>query len=67
MIEQLKDFRIETKFCSLKYRGLSQNELAAELLSIYDIRRDVKDLRDNPDLFEKLRKEYEYRDEFYIE
>ncbi len=66
-IEQLKDFRIETKCCSLKYRGLSQNELAAELLSIYDIRRDVKDLRDNPDLFEKLRKEYEYRDEFYIE
>ena len=71
-IEELKDFRPVTEDPSLLPTGLdlwgrSQGEIAAVMQYNYPIFTDDFLFRSSPDSFEKLRSEYNYRQEFYID
>ena len=71
-IEALKDFRPITEDPSmlptaLDLWGRSQGEIAAVMQYNYPIFTDDFLFRSSPDSFEKLRSEYNYRQEFYID
>ncbi len=71
-ISQLLDFRPVTEDDSLKpvaidLKGKSQGEIAAIMQYNYPIFTDDFLFRSSPDSFERLRSEYNYRREFYIE
>ncbi len=71
-IEALKDFRPVTEDPSmlptaLDLWGRSQGEIAAVMQYNYPIFTDDFLFRSSPDSFEKLRSEYNYRQEFYID
>jgi len=71
-IEELKDFRPVTEDPSLlptalDLWGRSQGEIAAVMQYNYPIFTDDFLFRSSPDSFEKLRSEYNYRQEFYID
>ena len=70
--EPLMDFRPVTEDENLKPVGISlqgktQGEIAAILQYNYPIFTDDFLFRSSPDSFEKLRSEYNYRREFYID
>lgn len=52
---------------SINVKGLSQGQIASVFQYNYPIFTDDFVLRANPDKFEQLRKEYQYRREFYIQ
>jgi phosphoglycerate dehydrogenase-like enzyme len=71
-IEALKDFRPVTEDPSLlptelDLWGRSQGEIAAVMQYNYPIFTDDFLFRSSPDSFEKLRSEYNYRQEFYLD
>lgn len=71
-IEALKDFKPVTEDENLKpvgihLEGKSQGEIAAILQYNYPIFTDDFLFRSHPDSFEKLRSEYHYRREFFID
>ena len=71
-IEELKHFRPVTEDENLKPTAINlkdktQGEIAAILQYNYPIFTDDFLFRSNPDSFERLRSEYNYRREFYIE
>ncbi len=71
-IEALKHFRPVTEDealnpVSIDLWGRTQGEIAAVLQYNYPIFTDDFLFRSNPDSFEKLRSEYNYRREFYID
>ena len=71
-IEELKSFRPVTEDESLRpvaidLKGKTQGEIAAILQYNYPIFTDDFLFRSNPGSFERLRSEYNYRREFYID
>ncbi len=68
-IEQLKEFEVvpeEPNRNYLNLSGLNKGEISKQLTDIFPIFEDVLDLRKNPENFEKLRSNYNYRREFYV-
>ncbi len=68
-IEQLKGFTIVPDVPNNNYLdlcGLNKEQVSEQLTDIFPIFDDVLDLRKNPENFEKLRSNYNYRREFYV-
>lgn len=68
-IESLYDFRPavenpDKEVMKVDFRNLSREEIRDRMLDSYDIREDDRRFRENPENFEKLRSEYDYRREF---
>lgn len=57
----------EMKAVKIDYRGKDQGELASIIQYNYPIFTDDFMFRTNPESFESLRKNYQYRQEFYID
>lgn len=56
----------ELLYRKLDVSAVSQSELARRLIDIYPIASDSAALKSAPQLFEKLRTEYQYRAELYV-
>lgn len=68
-IEELKDFEVEAESPNtnlLSFYGSDNGEICRQLTGFFPIFEDDSNLRQNPHDFEKLRSNYKYRREFYV-
>jgi len=65
-LKAFETFKNDYKRIYLDFRGVNNLQISKKLTEIFPIFEDDFNLRNNPESFEKLRNNYNYRREFYV-